>query len=157
VSVKLSEKLRLNLYFDSVRRSEELIQLDSDITQQQEKLQVVLREQEPLEDDESLKRHFPYFKLQYDPNERILKSFELNRKKVEKATQTSGFFSIMTHKRDVDTMEIYRTYKLQNEQEKAFQQMKTQMVSNRQRNWSEEGKTERFFILFVAMLLGSTV
>ena len=142
-SVRQSEKLRLNLYFDSVRRSEELVQLDIDITEQHKKLQLLLLEQEPLEDDQSLKRHFRYFKLQYDSGERLLKSFTLNDKKVEKARRTSGFFSIMTHKLDMDAMQTYQTYKLRDEQEKAFQQMKTQMVADRQRNWSEEGKTGR--------------
>ena len=156
-SVKQSEKLRLNLYFDSVRRSEELVQLDIDITEQHKKLQLLLSEQEPLEDDQSLKRHFRYFKLQYDSGERLLKSFTLNDKKVEKARRTSGFFSIMTHKLDMDAMQTYQTYKLRDEQEKAFQQMKTQMVADRQRNWSEEGKTGRLFILFVSMILGAAV
>jgi len=114
-------------------------------------------EQEPLEDDQSLKRHFRYFKLQYDSGERLLKSFTLNDKKVEKARRTSGFFSIMTHKLDMDAMQTYQTYKLRDEQEKAFQQMKTQMVADRQRNWSEEGKTGRLFILFVSMILGAAV
>jgi hypothetical protein len=35
--------------------------------------------------------------------------------------------------------------------------MKGQMVANRQRNWSEEGKTGRLFILFVSMILGCNV
>lgn len=156
-SVKQSEKLRLNLYFDSVRRSEELVQLDIDINEQHKKLQLLLSEQEPLEDDQSLKRHFRYFKLQYDTGERLLKSFELNHKKVEKARRISGFFSIMTHKLDMDAMETYRTYKLRDEQEKAFQQMKGQMVADRQRTWSEEGKTGRLFILFVSMIQGAAV
>ena len=67
---------------------------------------------------------FKYFKLQYDSGERILKFFELNGKKVEKARRTSGFFSIMTHKLDMDAMQTYRTYRLRDEQEKAFQLMK---------------------------------
>ncbi|MEA4860678.1 hypothetical protein SDC9_104280 [bioreactor metagenome] len=156
-SVKRSEKLRLSLYFDSVRRSEELVQLDIDITGQRQELQLLVEERQPLDDDQSLKRHFGYFKLQYDPGDRILKSFELDQKKVEKARRTSGFFSIMTHKLNMDAMETYYAYKLRDEQEKAFQQMKSQMVSNRQRNWSEEGKTGRLFILFASMILGSVL
>ena len=35
--------------------------------------------------------------------------------------------------------------------------MKDQMVSDRQRNWSEEGKTGRLFILFVSLILSSYV
>ncbi|NCB71102.1 MAG: hypothetical protein EOM45_04835 [Clostridia bacterium] len=122
--VKRSEKLRLNLYFDSVRRSEELVQLDIDITGQRQELQLLLEERQPLDDDQSLKRHFGYFKLQYDTGDRILKSFELDQKKVEKARRTCGFFSIMTHKRDMDAMETYHTYKLRDEQEKAFVNVK---------------------------------
>ncbi len=156
-ATKHSEKLRLNIYFDSVRRSEELIRLEIDITDQREGLERLLIEGQPLEDDQSLKRHYGYFKLDYDAGARILRSFELNEKKVERAKRASGFFSIMTHKLDMGAMETYRTYKLRDEQEKAFQQMKGQMVANRQRNWSEEGKTGRLFILFISMILGSLV
>ncbi len=63
----------------------------------------------------------------------------------------------MTHKLDKSAMETYRIYKLRDEQEKSFQQMKSQMVSDRQRTWSEEGKTGRLFILFVLMILGAQV
>jgi hypothetical protein len=35
--------------------------------------------------------------------------------------------------------------------------MKSQMVADRQRNWSEEGKAGRLFILFVSMIIGSYV
>ncbi len=156
-SVKHSEKLLLNIYFDSVRRSEELMRLEIDISDQQEKLEQLIIEQQPLEDDRSLKRHYSYFKLSYDPNTRVLGSFTLDEKKVEKARLTSGFFSIITHKLDMGAMQTFHTYKLRDEQEKAFQQMKSQMVADRQRNWSEEGKTGRLFILFVSMILGSVV
>ena len=156
-SVKHSEKLLLNIYFDSVRRSEELMRLEIDISDQQEKLEQLIREQQPLEDDRSLKRHYSYFKVSYDPNTRVLESFTLDEKKVEKARLTSGFFSIITHKLDMGAMQTFHTYKLRDEQEKAFQQMKSQMVADRQRNWSEEGKTGRLFILFVSMILGSVV
>jgi len=69
----------------------------------------------------------------------------------------SGFFSIMTHGVDFGAMETYAAYKLRDEQEKYFQQMKDQMNSDRQRNWSEEGKTGRLFILFVSLVLSSYV
>jgi transposase len=78
-------------------------------------------------------------------------------KKVEKARRLSGFFAVMTHGVDFDAMEALHTYGLRDEQEKYFQQMKTQMVADRQRNWSEEGKTGRLFILFVSLILSSRV
>jgi hypothetical protein len=54
-------------------------------------------------------------------------------------------------------MEVFRAYRLRDEQEKYFQQMKDQMVADRQRNWSEEWKTGRLFILFVSLVLSSYV
>jgi len=57
----------------------------------------------------------------------------------------------------MSAMEVLATYNLRDEQEKYFQQMKSQMVSDRQRTWSEEGKTGRLFILFVSLILASQV
>jgi hypothetical protein len=84
-------------------------------------------------------------------------SYALDEKKVEKAQRLSGFFAIMTHGTDYTAMEAINTYRLRDEQEKFFQQMKSQMVADRQRNWSEEGKTGRLFILFVSLMLSSWV
>ena len=63
----------------------------------------------------------------------------------------------MTHGVDFDAMAAFRAYRLRDEQEKYFQQMKEQMSADRQRNWSEEGKTGRLFILFVSLILSSYV
>lgn len=46
-------------------------------------------------------------------------------------------------------MQTWELYGLRDEQEKYFQQMKSQLGFDRQRNWSEEGKTGRLLILFV--------
>ena len=45
-------------------------------------------------------------------------------------------------------------YRLRDEQEKYFSMMKGLMGADRQRNWSESGKTGRLFILFIAQILG---
>ena len=88
---------------------------------------------------------------------RAVKSFEFNEGKFSKACCFSGFFAIMTHGVNFDAMEAFHIYLLRDEQEKYFQQMKDQMVSDRQRNWSEKGKTGRLFILFVSLILNSYV
>lgn len=54
-------------------------------------------------------------------------------------------------------MQTYELYRLRNEQEKHFRQMKSQLGFDRQRNWSEEGKTVRLLILFVGLILSSYV
>jgi hypothetical protein len=154
-SVKKSDRLKLNIYFDAVRRGEELTNLEIEIKMQREQLEVAKQDQVVIDDDATLKRVYSYFKISYDKTIRIIDTYELNQKKVEKAKQTSGFFAIMTHKLDMSAMEVLHAYRLRDEQEKYFQQMKGQMEGDRQRNWSEEGKTGRLFIQFVSLILSS--
>lgn len=156
-SSKASDRLKLNLFFDPVRRGIELMELGIAISLQEAALAELMESRDILGDDATIRRNYCYYKIVYDPDTRAIKSFELNEKKVVKARSLSGFFSIMTHGLDYDAMRAFRTYRLRDEQEKYFQQMKNQMVADRQRNWSEEGKTGRLFILFVSLVLSSYV
>ena len=156
-SAKMSDRLKLNLYFDPVRRGLDLMDLDIALSFQEAALGDLLSNKETLGDDAWIKREFCYYKVAFEPATREIKSFELNEDKVEKAQRFSGFFAIMTHGVDFDAMGAFRAYRLRDEQEKYFQQMKEQMSADRQRNWSEEGKTGRLFILFVSLILSSYV
>jgi len=156
-SVKKSDRLKLNLYFDPIRRSHELLELNISVALQKESLAELLENKEVLDEDATIKRDYCYYKITYDPATRVITSFELNEKKVKKARSLSGFFAIMTHGLNFDAVQTLQTYQLRDEQEKYFSQMKTQMMANRQRNWSEEGKTGRLLILFVSMILSSYV
>jgi hypothetical protein len=156
-AVKTSNRLKLNLYFDQVRRGLELTELDIALSLQEASLGELLENNSVLDSDAAIKRDYCYYEVVCDSTTRTIKSFELNEKKVAKARSLSGFFSIWTHGVDFDAMEAFHTYRLRDEQEKYFQQMKDQMVSDRQRNWSEEGKTGRLFILFVSLILSSHV
>ena len=156
-SVKKADRLKLNLYFDPVRRGLGLMELDITLLMQKASLEELLREGGAISDAAEIKRNHNYYKLVFDPDTTAIKSFEINEKKVAKARRLSGFFAIMTHGVDFDAMETYRTYGLRDEQEKYFQQMKGQMMADRQRNWSEEGKTGRLFILFVSLILSSWI
>ena len=156
-SAKTSNRLKLNLYFDPVRRGIELMELDIALSLQEATLGELLESRSTLGEDAAIKREYCYYKVTYDPATRVITSFELDDKKIVKARSLSGFFSIMTHGLEFDAMSAYRAYRLRDEQEKYFQQMKDQMVADRQRNWSEEGKTGRLFILFVSLILSSYV
>jgi transposase len=157
-SSKKSDRMKLNLYFDSIRRGTELMELDISLSIQKAALDELLKCRGILEgNDATIKRDYCYYKVDYDPATMVIKSFELNEKKVSKERRNSGFFAIMTHRLDLNAMQALRTYRLRDEQEKYFQQMKDQMVSDRQRNWSEEGKTGRLLILFVSLILSSYV
>ena len=156
-STRKSDRLRLNIYFDSLRRSEELVNLEIEMLSQREALDEMISAKAVLDDDTALKKAYCYYEINYDPATRIIRSYKENDKKIAKAKRLSGFFAIMTHKLDITAMETFRTYRLRDEQEKYFQQMKSQMVCDKQRNWSEEGKTGRLFILFVGLILSSYI
>jgi hypothetical protein len=156
-ATKRSDRLKLNLYFDPVRRGLELMELDIALSFQEAALAGLLESREPLGDDAWIKREFCYYKIIYNPTTRTVESYDRNENKISKARSFSGFFAVMTHGVDYDAMTAFRAYRLRDEQEKYFQQMKDQMMSDRQRNWSEEGKTGRLFILFVSLVLSSYV
>jgi hypothetical protein len=156
-TAKNADRLKLNLYFDPVRRGLELMELDITLSFQEASLNELLQNNGMFADVATIRRDYCYYKINYDPATMTITSFALNEKKVEKARRLSGFFAIMTHGVDFNAMEAFRTYGLRDEQEKYFQQMKSQMVADRQRNWSEEGKTGRLLILFVSLVLSSWV
>jgi len=156
-TTKMSDRLKLNLFFDPVRRGLELMDLDIAISTQETALSELMESKGILGNDADIKSEYGYYNVTYDLPTRAIMSFELKEKKVSKARSLSGFFAIMTHGVDFDAMAAFRAYRLRDEQEKYFQQMKEQMVSDRQRNWSEEGKTGRLFILFVSLILSSYV
>jgi hypothetical protein len=156
-SSKKATALKLNLYLDSVRRSSELVCLDSEGKLQEAEIRKLVEEEVPCDDDVTLKRNFNYYKIVSDPTTRIIKSYERDEKKIAKARKLAGFFAITTQKLDFDAMETYNHYHLRDEQEKYFQQMKGRLGFDKQQNWSEEGKTGRLLILFVSLMLTSYI
>jgi hypothetical protein len=155
--VKKGNRLKLNLYFDPIRRGLEQMELDITLSFQESSLEHLLLNNGAFANVAEIKRNYCYYKVAYDPATMVITSFEQNKKKVDRAHRLSGFFAIMTHGVNFSAIEAFRTYGLRDEQEKYFQQMKSQMVADRQRNWSEEGKTGRLFILFVSLILSSWV
>ena len=154
-STQKSDRLKVNLYLDPVRRSEELVNLDADLKSQRTALEQMVAEKAICDDDATLKRIYSYFDISYAPDTRRILSFTENTKKTQRAKKYSGFFSLVTHKLDLTAMETFEHYALRDEQEKYFHQMKGQMGFDKQQNWSEEGKQGRLLILFVALILSS--
>jgi len=152
---KNADMLRLNLYFDPVRRSEELTSLDVAIKRQRAALEEIHENGLAMDDDESNRRNYPYFTLVLKEDDRTLVSYELNVKKVEETKLSSGFYANVTHKLDFTPMQAIDAYSLRDEQEKYFEQQKGPLGCDRQRNWSEDGKNGRLFIMFVALIMSS--
>ncbi|MCL2359810.1 MAG: transposase [Candidatus Bathyarchaeota archaeon] len=147
--------LVLNLYFDPIRRGTELLELDIVLCAQRAALEEHLKKRSVMGDEAAVRRDFRFYRVVCDPKTRVMVSFVLNEAKVAKAQRVSGFFAIMTNGVAFGAMETLELYKLRDEQEKCFSMMKDQMVADRQRVWSEEGKTGRLFVLFVSLVLGS--
>lgn len=154
---KKSDRLKLNLYFDPVRRSAELMDLDVEIKKQRLALEAIKAEGSPMDDDATVKRNYSFFNVEINEGNRKLKSFTLNQKKVDSKKLVSGFFANVTHAIDLTAMQASESYALRDEQEKCFEQEKTPMGTDRQRCWSEDGKNGRLFINFVAMIMGSYI
>ena len=156
-TVHKADKFKLNRYFDSMKRGSDIMNLSAEIEMQRGALQEMKDNSYPLDDDTTVKRLYKWFTIDYNPNTRIIKEFTLNEKKASNARRTSGFYAIATLGMDMTAMQTRELYGLRDEREKYFQQMKSQLGFDRQRNWSEEGKTGRLLILFVGLILSSYV
>lgn len=154
---KKADRLKLNLYFNPIVRSEMLLQLDIDIERQRNALREISASALPIDDEVSARRNYKYFKLEIEKGRRKLLSFTLDEKKVNEAKLTAGFYANVTHAVDYAPMKAAESYALRDEQEKYFEQMKGPLGTDRQRCWSEDGKNGRLFIYFVALILASYV
>ncbi len=173
-----ADRLKLNLYLDAKRRAMTLLKIRLEIENQKHELEEQLQRKASLADvrtreldeeedileeaagarnSKDIKRINGYYNVIYDRRTKVMKSFTLNNKKVASARLLAGYFASVTHRLDFGGMEAYHHYKLRDEQEKYFEQMKDQMAADRQRCWSEDGSAGRQLILFVSLILGSYV
>ena len=150
---KNADKLRLNLYFDAEKRGRDQRALDLDMENQRMALEQIMSDEIKVDAD-MVSRDFRLFVVTTD-DQGLVKSFSPDEKRYAAEMRTSGFFANLTHKLDITPVKALEYYSRRDEQEKYFMTMKTQMVSNRQRCWSEEGKAGRQLILFVALTLAS--
>ncbi|MDR0356294.1 MAG: hypothetical protein LBJ64_11280 [Deltaproteobacteria bacterium] len=153
-AAKKTKKLKVNLYCDLWRRSREQLQLDMDITRQEEELNDLLTKKSVI-DVAQVKRDNFYFNVVADKAAGRVVSFEQNVKEIETANKRLGFFSIVTSGVDFEPMEVLEIYRLRDEQELYFRQMKELTRSDGQSGWSEKGAAGRLFIMFVSLMLSS--
>ncbi|MCR5256560.1 MAG: transposase [Desulfovibrio sp.] len=152
-STTIPDRLKLNIYLNSVDRAEKLLEIELTASKQKTALEKIKTEQTALGDDESIGKDYSYYDIDLDKEKRTVNDFSFKHDKYEKHLMTAGFFANTTHKLDFDSMTANHHYKLRDEQEKYFTAMKTRLGENRQRVWSEEGKTGRSFVLFVTLII----
>lgn len=150
-----ADRLRINLFFDPEVRARQTKEQDIEILIQEDRLTCLKSGQEQIDDTEAVKVQNRYFKFKFESGR--LTDFTRDDKKLERERLHYGFFSLLTLGLDDDAVSAFKKYRLRDEQEKYFEQMKDQMGFATQDNWSEDGKTGRLFILFVGLVLASHV
>ena len=151
---KKADRLRLNLFFDPTLRGERVMCTEMKLQGQTKALEEMQAAGEAAPDADTLRKEYDLLTVKVGKDKRI-ESFATDKGKFDEAILTAGFFASLTLKLDMTAPEAMDAYQLRDEQEKYYQQMKSEMASDRQRNWSEDGKTGRLFILFVSLIMSS--
>ena len=150
-----SHPLKLNLYFDPMRRSSEILDVDILIKEQELSLKEIKDNNLPLDDDITLKRLYCFFNIEYDKQTRRIIDYTLNKELVLRRKKEAGFFANTTNGLDnMDPSVVNYHYRLRDEQEKYFKMMKSSIECNRLRVSTDLSKEGRSFILFIAQILG---
>ena len=151
--IKESEALKLNLFFDPVRRAEESIALDAELHEQERELLALQKEQACIPDKDM--RRFNYYKIQRNAETHVVESWERDEKRIEKARRVLGFFALYSLMVDGSPEHILALYKQRDLQEKYFSDMKTKCCAAKQHSSTDSGKAGSLFILFVSLVLVS--
>ena len=153
-----ADRLKLNLYYDIHKRADDLARVQMAIANQEEVLQAVKETGKPVpkEDRDTFRKENNFMKIAFWKSGK-LRSYEVDRDAVRKATLTSGFFAGKTLGLDLTPMAAKFNYGMRDEQEKTFMMQKGTLGEDRLRVCTESSKHGRMFICFVALILASYV
>jgi hypothetical protein len=151
--VRDADRMKLNLYLNPAQRTAQLTELEKQIALEEKALEELKASGARLDDDATLGKAYCWHSLEYDPQERILKRYSRNEKKIAKETAQAGFFASRTCGLDMGAMEACRNYRLRDEQEKYFEAMKGLQMSENQDCSTDTGKHGRLLALFCGLVL----
>ena len=149
---KLSGTLHINLYLNPVRRTAEVLEMETTAEAERRVLAAAKASRKPVEDREGLESWLKWHDATFTKRGAV-KSFALRERAWKERRARAGFFASATHGLDWSAMEAHRHYRRRDEQEKYFQQKKGLMGADRPRSWSEEGWNGRQLILFAGLIL----
>ena len=155
-----SNDFRCNVFLNPARRPFELIDTNEKIKAERDMLDEKNRGGLLVSQRSTINKSITFHRVTFDENPEtgnVTVSITENEKAVRKARAACGFFSSVTYKAKGDALDMLRAYKTRDEQEKYFEQMKDQMDFHTQDCSSQDGKAGREFILFVGLILSSTV
>ena len=150
-----ADNLRLTLCFDLYKRREEVEALERAVHEQRTALQKMVEQHQAMPD--RLRRRYPYFEVIRNKETSVVESFSRKETAYQRAKQLCGFFAFLTLGLDWDAEQVLSTYRLRDEQETCFHNMKGKIHADRQHCWSDRAMHGRRFIEFVALILVSSL
>jgi len=183
-SKKQSDRLKLNLYFDPVRRSRVLKDLDKSRSEERAALDELIANKVlyTLDEVEAIGEEYYLFNLKWkdhkvpveacpehteDKHKRgrkkkfitkyLLVGYERNDEALMNEKIAAGFRALVTLGVDFSAKEAMDHYSLRGEQEMDNEQWKTQFPCDRERNSSEQAKAGASFIQFVGRIMSCSL
>ncbi|MCH3919880.1 MAG: transposase [Sphaerochaeta sp.] len=153
---KLAADLRACISYDKVRAAVQERDMDIALKEQSLELGDLKAQGVAFANPKDIQDDCPLYDITFTPEGRIL-SFSEDRRKTEGKRRTFGYIALLTNRVDMDAAEAWDTYRLRDEQEKYFADMKGAMLDDRNPAWSEKGKEGRMFVHFVGLSVYSYV
>ena len=160
VAVVSGNDYKCNVFLNLAKRMYDLVGIERQMADEYTGLTEKLQKGELLSERSVINKKTRFHKVIYTDNTgNGTTSIEIrkNEAAVKKEKAQCGFFSSLSFKAPGDALEMLRAYRTRDEQEKYFEQMKDQMDFHTQDASSQDGRAGRAFILFVALILSSTV
>ena len=151
-----ARKYKLNLYFNPFKRAEDQLEMEQAAAEQSQLMDGIVKDGSPVEDVDATARRFNLLSINFGKDKSV-RSYEVNRDKMEAMMLTSGFFASKTFGVDFDPLKAKDNYGMRDEQEKMIGLQKGPLGQDRLRTWSETAKRGRMFVCFIGLILASYV
>ena len=151
-----ADRMRINLYFDPVKRAEAVFSLRLEIEEQMSKAKAMSESGEPQGNADAIAKELNLLSLKFSDDGKLLEYAE-NEKATSRITLTAGFYANKTIGLDIDSLMAGDAYGMRDEQEKAFALQKGPLGQDRLRTSTESSRHGRMFICFVGLILASYV
>ena len=151
-----ARKYKLHLYFNPFKRAEDQLEMEQAAAEQSQLMDGIVKDGSPVEDVDATARRFNLLSINFGKDKSV-RSYEVNRDKMEAMMLTSGFFASKTFGVDFDPLKAKDNYGMRDEQEKMIGLQKGPLGQDRLRTWSETAKRGRMFVCFIGLILASYV
>ena len=139
---------KLNLYYNKYKVADETSIIMNKINKLYNELSVGKMIESTAKDDK-------YFKLIVEKG--IIKSFEKDYDKIDKALSYAGYYAILTSRIDENAQEVLINYRRKDRIEKTFDNLKNYIDCNRLRVHYDETAKGKIFVMFLSLIIKSVL